>query len=157
MWMWIHRLHTHTLTDVRYNWSRPGFTNVLREILSYEEVLTHIFYLIRKSFEWVCNVLYYIHIFCCRARNTKATAALGELTLVSRAAELINSVGHFCLLIFVCGICCRQGCLEVEPWAFLRALWTWVYWGISLIFSLHFSLFTLYYSLLGIIVLGRSG
>ena len=40
------------------------------------------------------------------ACNTRASTALGELALVFYqflAAELIKSVGHFCLLFFVCG------------------------------------------------------
>ena len=35
-----------------------GFTNVLRDTLSYENILNHSLYPILKSFEWVCNVLY---------------------------------------------------------------------------------------------------
>ena len=42
------------------------------------------------------------------ARITRASAALGELALLIpryRAEELINSIGHFCLLHFVHGTC----------------------------------------------------
>ena len=37
------------------------------------------------------------------ARNTRASAALGELALVS------NSFGSFCLLLYVCGTCDTLG------------------------------------------------
>ena len=49
------------------------------------------------------------------ARNTKTSAALGQLVLVIRAAELINLVDRFCLLLRVCGTCCRRACLVATP------------------------------------------
>ena len=35
-------------------------------------------------------------------RKTRASAALGDLSLVIPAAELTNSVGRFCLLLCIC-------------------------------------------------------
>ena len=46
-------------------------------------------------------------------RNTRASAVLGELAWWFRAAELISTVGRFCLLLFVYGTCCRRACLVV--------------------------------------------
>ena len=40
----------------------------------------------------------------------------------SSAAELINAVGHVCLLFFICGTCCRQACFVVTPWVFFCAM-----------------------------------
>ena len=55
------------------------------------------------------------------------TAVPRELVWWSRTAELINSVGHFCLLLFVFETCCRRGLLVVGPWALLRVLWTYAF------------------------------
>ena len=49
------------------------------------------------------------------AHNTRGSAALGELALVILDAELINSVGRFCLLLCVCITCCRRACIMVTP------------------------------------------
>ena len=49
------------------------------------------------------------------ARNIKASAALGVLTFVIERKKLINSVGRFCLLLFVYRTCCRRTCLVVAP------------------------------------------
>ena len=45
-------------------------------------------------------------------RNTRASAALGELALVTPlpAPELITSVGRFCLLFPYVESCCRRVC-----------------------------------------------
>ena len=76
------------------------------------------------------------------SRNTRASAALGELAIViPHGAKLINSVGRFCLLLRLCETCCHWACLVVALWALLRTLWTCTYWELSLILFLYFSHF----------------
>ena len=54
---------------VTLNSSGPGFTNVLREILPYDEIGTHRFDLILNSLEWVCHVLYLVYTLWCYWKN----------------------------------------------------------------------------------------
>ena len=51
-----------------YEWSGPGFTNVLQEILSSEAPLTHRFYLILKHFRLVSSSNNIIKCISKRAR-----------------------------------------------------------------------------------------
>ena len=66
--------------------------------------------------------------------NTRALTALGELAFVITRWEQTILVGRFCLLLFVCGICCIWACLVVAPWDSLRAPQTSAFRGLRLIF-----------------------
>ena len=59
---------------------------------------------IKFIIEWTMNK--YLKHFVATL-NTRASAVLGELALVMPRCRIINSVGRFCLLLFVCGTCCR--------------------------------------------------
>ena len=92
-----------------------------------------------------------IHSIC--PSNTRASAALGKLALVIPRCRINR---RFSLLMRVCGTCYRLACKVVAPRALLRALETCAYGGLSLSFLyLYFSLFLLFYSLFGIMVLGQ--
>ena len=49
------------------------------------------------------------------ARNSRALAALGELALILRVAELITLVGRLFLLLRDCETFCRRACVGVAP------------------------------------------
>ena len=88
------------------------------------------------------------------AGYARASAAFGELALVISRCRADKFSRSFLRAAVVCGTYCSRVWLVMAHWVLLKALWTCVYWGLSLnLLYLYFCVFLLFYSLLGILYL----
>ena len=82
------------------------------------------------------------------ARNTKASAALGELDMINQFSRSFLPAA-LCMWNLL-----PSSVFSGDSLSYMKRAKTCAYWGHSLIFPIYFNLFLLFYSLLGIMVLG---